>query len=403
LTDIGSAHTRSEPGALATVGEIPLCVPHLGGNERLYLNRCIETNWVSSVGAFVDEFEAAVATYVGVGHGIAVSTGTAALHVALQLVGVRPDDEVVVPSLTFIAPANAVRYVGAFPVFVDVEPRWGQLDVARVEEFLRCDCARVRDGVIDRRTGRRVAALLPVHILGHPVDLDPLLAVAREFELPVVEDAAEAFGGHYRSRPLGRDGTVACFSFNGNKVITAGGGGMIVTGDAGLAARARHLVTQAKDDPVEYVHQEIGYNYRLSNLQAAVGCAQLENLNEHVAAKRAIAARYAASFAGIAGIELIDEAPWARSAFWLSTVLVDPEVVPGGSRALLRRLAAKGIQARPLWQPMHRSAAHRDSRPAECPQAERLHALALSLPSSVGLALHEQERVIEAVVAVADV
>ena len=252
---------------------IPNAVPHLAGNEWKYLKECLDTNWVSSVGPFVDRFEREVAAYVGVPHAVATVNGTAALHVALLAAGVRPNDEVLVPALTFIATANAVSYCGAQPVFLDSEEvSWG-LDAGKLADFLSRECA-VKDGqVINRATGRVVRAVLPVHLYGHPFDVDAVLEVAGRYPLTVVEDAAEALGARYRGRAVGCDGLVSCLSFNGNKIITTGGGGMVLTRDEKMAARVRQLTTQARTDAIEYIHEETGYNYRLTNLQAALGVA----------------------------------------------------------------------------------------------------------------------------------
>ncbi len=387
----------SEPGTPASTGQIPLAVPSFMGNEWRYVKECLDTGWVSSVGPFVDRFEREIAAYLGASHAVATSSGTAALHIALLIAGVRPDDEVLVPALTFIAPANAVRYVGAWPVVLDVDPDHWQLDPRRVEAFLRHECD-VRDGLVrNRRTGRQVTALLPVHVLGHPCDMDPLIALADEFGLRVIEDATESLGAKYRGRPTGLLGDVAGLSFNGNKLITAGGGGMIVTNDAAWAARAKYLTTQAKDDPVEYVHREIGYNYRLTNVLAAIGCAQLERVADYVAAKRRIASIYIDSLGGVPGLKCMKEAPWAESACWLFTVLVNEDDFGMSSRRLMVALDEAGIQARPLWQPLHRSPVHAGAPGGECPIAERVHAQALSLPSSVTLSEQDQRRVIEVI------
>lgn len=385
------------PAAPPQAPFIPLCVPEIRGNEWAYVRECLDTGWVSSAGPFVERFERELAAAAGTAHAVATVNGTSALHVALMLAGVEPDDEVVVPALTFIAPANAIRYAGAWPVFLDVEPHYFQLDGNRLEEFLRQGCTS-RDGVLrNRRTGRRVRALLPVHVLGHPVDLEPVLALAREFGLAVVEDATESLGARWRGRPVGGLGLAGCFSFNGNKLLTTGGGGMLVTNDAALAERARYLTTQAKDDPIEYVHGAIGYNYRLTNIQAAMGVAQLEQLAPYVAKKRDIAARYGAAFRDLPGIRPMAEADWAESAWWMYTVLVDDAVTGIDSRGLMRALEREKIQTRPLWQPLHRSPAHADAPSADCPVAERLARMALSLPCSVGLDEPQQARVIERV------
>jgi perosamine synthetase len=396
-----SSRRAYEPGAPAAAGAIALCEPHVAGNEWSYVKECLDTGWVSSVGAFVDRFEREFAARVGVRHAVAMGSGTAALHVALLVSGVSPGEEVIVPDCTFIAPANAVRYVGAWPVFIDIEPNYWQLDADQVAAFLREDCERRGGALVNRRTGRRVSGILPVDILGHPSDLDALRALAAEYSLTVVEDATESLGARYRNRPLGTISPVTCFSFNGNKLITTGGGGMLVTDDERLAARARYLATQAKDDPIEYIHHSVGYNYRLTNVLAAMGCAQLEQLDAFVAKKRAIATRYAAAFADVPGLTLMQEAPWAFSAFWLFTLLVDEGAFGCSSRALLRRLGEQRIQSRPLWQPMHQSPAQAGAWSRPCPEAERIHAMALSLPCSVGLTAAAQERVIDVVRATA--
>jgi perosamine synthetase len=398
LSDPGPKRTASEAGAPGA-GTIPLSVPHLAGNEWQYVKECFDTNWVSSVGPFVTRFERMMAERSRRAHAVATVNGTAALHIALIVAGVAPDDEVLMPAMTFIAPANAVRYVGAWPVFIDVEPTYWQLDPARLADVVARECEWRGGALWNRTTGRRVRAVLPVDILGHPVDADPILEIARSRDLAVVEDATESLGARYKDRVAGQLGDVACFSFNGNKIVTAGGGGMIVTDNARWAERARYLTTQAKDDPVEYIHHEVGYNYRLTNVQAAIGVAQLEQLEQHILCKRGVAEAYASAFAEVPGLRLMAEAPWAFSSFWLYTVLVDEAEYGTSSRDLRRRLAASGIEARPLWQPLHLSRAHRAS-PSYCGDvAEALYRNALSLPSSVGLAPEDQQRVISVVAA----
>jgi perosamine synthetase len=397
LSDIGSARIASEPGAPRQGSTIPLSTPVLRGNEWAYVKECLDTNWVSSAGPFVDRLERMAADRVGARHAVAVVNGTSALHLALLVAGIERDDEVVMPALTFIAPANAVRYLGAWPAFIDVDPRCWQMDPERLVEFVERDC-EWRDGVLrNRTTGRRVKAVLPVDILGHPCDLDPIVEVARRRDLVVVEDASEALGALYKGRPIGQGADVACLSFNGNKIVTSGGGGMIATNHAAWADRARYLSTQAKDDPVEYVHGSVGYNYRLTNIQAALGVAQLEQLDDYVAAKRRHAFEYETALGSVAGITPMPEASWAFSTYWLYTVLIDPVRHGADSRAVLSRLADDGIQSRPLWQPLNRSAALRGCPTASTPVADRLAATALSLPSSVDLTPADQARVVAAV------
>jgi perosamine synthetase len=383
------------PGAPPAADFIPLIVPEIRGNEWKYVKECLDTNWVSSVGSYVDRFEKMVAERAGTKYAIATVNGTAALHIALMLAGVQADDEVVVSSLTFIAPANTIRYVGAWPVFIDAEPTYWQIDPAGVVDFLDKGCRWDGETLRNRQTGRRVKAILPVHILGHPVDLDPILTVAAKYSLPVIEDATEGLGARYRGKSLGSLGNAGCFSFNGNKIITTGGGGMLVTDNAEWAARARYLTTQAKDDPIEYVHNAIGYNYRLTNVLAAMGCAQMEQLDAFVEAKRQIARRYQESLISLPGIRLPEEADWAFSTFWMYTVLIDERKSLIGSREILRELAVRKIQTRPLWQPIHRSLAHNLSGGSSCPNSDVLYGQAISLPCSVGLSQSAQDHVIE--------
>jgi perosamine synthetase len=376
---------------------IPLCAPEIRGNEWNYVKECLDTAWVSTVGSFVDRFERSVADAVGALYAVATNSGTSALHVALLAAGVEPDDEVLVSTLTFIAPANAIRYSRAWPVFVDASIDHWQMDAHKAEEFLTEQC-QWRDGALRNRiTGRRVRAILPVHILGHPVEMDSILALARRFKLAVIEDATESLGAEYRDKPVGHLGDIACFSFNGNKLITTGGGGMIVTDNAEMARRARHLTTQAKDDPLEYVHSEIGYNYRLTNIQAAMGVAQMEQLATYLRLKRSIAHTYNHAFRHLAGLTPLREASWARSACWMYTILIDEQEFGTDSRTLLHELGERDIQSRPLWQPLHLSKAHTGAATTDCSVSEELNLKALSLPCSVGLTKEAQERVIDAV------
>lgn len=386
--------TLYEPGAPVPEDSIPLCIPEIRGNEWQYIKECLDANWVSSVGPFVDRFESEMAAYVGTEYAVATVNGTAALHIAVLVAGVQPDDEVLVSALTFISPANAIRYVGAWPVFIDAEPDYWQMDPQKVADFLEKECHWVNGELRNKATGRRVKAIIPVHILGHPVDMNPILEVARKYNLAIIEDATESLGSRYKGDMVGQLGDIACFSFNGNKIITTGGGGMIVTDNEAWARKARYLTTQAKDDPLEYIHNEIGYNYRLTNVQAAMGCAQLELLDEYIQIKRSIAARYTAALAGTLGIMPMREAEGVFSIYWMYTVLVDAAQYGMDSRELLRQLRGSGIQTRPLWQPAHLSLAHSQYQTYHCDVARQLNRDALSLPCSVGLTIAEQQRVL---------
>jgi perosamine synthetase len=374
---------------------IPNAVPHLGGNEWKYLKECLDTNWVSSAGPFIERFERAAAEWVGVPHAVATVNGTAALHVALLAAEVRPDDEVLVPTFTFIATANAVAYCGAHPVFLDVEPgSWG-LDPQKTADFLTRECVSRGGRTLNRATGRVVRAMLPVDLYGHPCDLDPLRELADAHGLAVVEDAAESLGALYKGRPVGGDAPLACLSFNGNKVITSGAGGMVLARDAAVAARVRGLTTQARGDALEFIHQEVGYNYRLSNLHAALGLAQLEQLPGFLESKRETAIAYARAFAAVEGVRMAGEAPWARSACWMASLLVDARRCPD-VRALLRDLNADGIGARPLWRPLHLQPAFSGAQAYRVEVATKLYDRGLSLPCSVGITREEREAVVAA-------
>jgi perosamine synthetase len=385
----------SKPQTSSAEAFIPLCAPSIHGNEWKYVKDCLDTTWVSSVGAYVDRFERAVADAVGSKYAVATTSGTAALHVALLVAGIQPDDEVLVSTLTFIAPANAIRYVGAWPVFVDADPAYWQMDPEKVKDFLETQCDWREGALFNRQTGRKVSGILPVHILGHPVDLDPILELARKYELAVIEDATESLGAKYKKRNVGQLGDIACFSFNGNKLITTGGGGMIVTDNERWAQRAKHLTTQAKDDPIEYVHTEIGFNYRLTNIQAALGVAQMEQLGSFLKRKRSIANFYNEAFAELPGLAPMPEASWAHSAYWMYTIALDEREFGMSSRQLMRELNRNEIQTRPLWQPLHLSRAHVQANRSDCLMAETINSQALSLPCSVGLDYHSQQRVID--------
>jgi perosamine synthetase len=375
---------------------IPLCVPQIQGNEWRYVKDCLDTAWVSSVGSYVNRFEESIAEFVGVKHAIATVNGTSALHTALLVAGVQSDDEVIVSTLTFIAPVNAIRYIGAHPVLIDSLSNSWQIDVQRVRDFLEQDCIRDDNQIINKITGRRVKAILPVHILGHPVEIDSLQQLANEFNLSLIEDATESLGASYEGKNIGTFGNMACLSFNGNKLITTGGGGMILTDNDDQAKYARYLTTQAKDDVVEYIHNEVGYNYRLTNVLAAIGLAQAEQLESYVEKKKYIAKRYDESLRENPHVTLITQTKNITPIFWLYTIYINSSS-PLDSRQLLRALADEQIQTRPLWQPIHLSPAYPDVTILGGSIAEDLYAHCLSIPCSIGLTNDEQTRVIDTI------
>jgi perosamine synthetase len=374
---------RSVVGA----ANVALHEPYFAGNEWVYLKECLDSTFVSSVGKFVDRFEVELAAFTGAKHAIAVVNGTAALHVALQLGGVEPGDEVLAPTLTFVATTNAISYCGATPHFVDSEERTLGFDAGAVREYLR-GAAEMRAGVcVNRATGRAIRALVPMHAFGHPADIDGLLALARDFNLVLVEDAAESLGSSYRGTQTGTFGTFGTLSFNGNKTITTGGGGALLTNDAALAKRAKHVTTTAKlPHRWEFRHDEIGYNYRLPNLNAALGCAQLEQLPRFLAAKRRLHERYAAAFAGVAGVRLVREPEGCHSNYWLQTLLLD-ETFADLRDPVLAATNDAGVMTRPAWQLNHRLPAFVDCPRMALPVAESLERRLLNIPSSAQLAL----------------
>jgi perosamine synthetase len=373
---------------------IPLSVPSLGGRAGDYLRECLETGWVSSAGPFVERFERQLADVTGAAHVIAVASGTAGLHVALLQAGVGPEDEVLVPDLTFVATANAVRYCGAHPIFVDADPRTWQLDPEKLEQFLRTRCVREARGCVNRSTGRRVRAIVPVHLLGMACAMDRIVALARDHDVTIVEDAAEAIGVRIRGRHAGTFGHLGVLSFNGNKLITCGGGGAVLANDADAARRVRYLTTQAKDDPIESVHHEVGYNYRLTNLQAALGCAQLEQLDHFLVQKRAMAAAYDAALRDLDELTRMSVPADIASTYWLYTVLLPPGTTVSQRRDVVRRLNAEGVGARPLWHPLHGLPPFRGCETVAIEHSPNLYARAVSLPSSVSLTEHQQQRVV---------
>jgi len=385
-----------------TATYIPLSVPHISGNEWEYIKSCLDDGWVSSVGAFVNRFEQEFAAYVGQKFGVATSSGTSALHTALMVAGIERDDEVMVSDLTFIASVNSITYVGAHPVLMDVEPNYLQMDVAKVADFLGKECEHRAGGLINKSTGRRVKAIMPVHVLGHPVDMQPLRQLADKYGLMIINDASESVGTLYHGSPVTRWAEISAYSFNGNKIMTTGSGGMVTTDDEAFAKRAKYLTTQAKDDPVEYVHEEVGYNYRLSNLQAALGVAQLEQIERFVAKKRRIAARYESGLKDMRGLCLMREAPDVFSTYWLYTVQINADEYGCDSRALMARLKAANIEARPLWRPMHLLTPYQRAQAYKIEVTDVLYQQSLSLPSSVGLTDEEQDRVIGVVRNTAD-
>lgn len=366
-------------------GPVLLHQPLLDGSEGRYVQQCIDTGWVSSAGQFVNDFERKLCEVTGAKFAVAVINGTAALHVAFMLAGVERGTEVLMPSLTFVATANAAAYCGAIPHFCEVSQRTLGLDPQKLAEYLNRIAERRGELCLNRLTGHRISALVPMHTFGHPVEMDDLLEVARRWKLPVVEDAAESLGSLYRGRHTGTFGLLGVLSFNGNKIVSTGAGGAILTNDETLAARARHLTTTAKvPHPYEYVHDEVGFNYRMPNINAALGFGQLERLDELVERKRRLARMYQEAMADFDGVRMFVEPAGARSNYWLSALLLDE---PDGTARdrLLAALNQAGLQSRPVWRPMHQLPMYRDCPHTDLTVTENLAARIVNIPSSPGL------------------
>lgn len=368
---------------------IYLSVPHMGTSEERYVHEAFASNWLSTVGPNIEAFEKSFSDRIGL-PSVALGSGTSALHLGLRLLGVGPGDDVIVPTLTFVASVNPVRYMGASPVFVDVDPATWTLDPGLLEETLSVRTAR----------GRRTKAVMPVHLYGQSADMDSILAVCRRYGAAVIEDAAEGMGTVYRAKPCGSFGDVAAFSFNGNKIITTTGGGMLVAKSQAWIDKARFWSTQAREPGITYHHKELGYNYRMSNVLAGIGRGQLEVLEERVGQRRAVAFRYRDAFADLPGVSFMPQAAYGHHTNWLSCFLIDEHQSLASRDEVIAALAAADVEARPLWKPMHLQPLYQDCERHGGDTAESLFAKGLCLPSSSSLTLAEQSFVIERVRAV---
>ncbi len=365
---------------------IPLHEPEFTGNEWERVKDCLDSTFVSSVGKYVDRFEVLLAEYTGAKYAIAVVNGTAALHIALLLAGVGPGDEVLIPALSFVATANAVAHCGAIPHFIDSEIETLGVDAEALRTYLK-NCAIVdANGLINRFTKRRIAALVPMHSYGHPVNMTSLLDVAKDYNLPIVEDAAESLGSTYCGQHTGTFGQLGIVSFNGNKVITTGGGGVILTNDEEVAQQAKHLTTTAKlPHRWEFFHDRVAWNYRLPNLNAALGCAQIEQLPDFLRRKRLLAEQYQKVFQDIDGINLVSEPKYCKSNYWLNTLRLEKPSFEMRDR-LLTIANDSGYQCRPTWNLLHKLPMYADCPRAPLPVAEQLEASLINIPSSAKFA-----------------
>jgi len=367
-------------------GFVPLHNPVFEGNEEEYLVDCVRSNFVSSVGAYVDKFEEMLSEYTGVKRAVVAMNGTAALHICFLVVGVGPGDEILLPSLTFVATANAVSYSGATPHFVDVEKNTLGIDADKLDSYLS-EISNIENGICyNKKTGKIIKAVLPMHTFGHPVDMDKLKVVADKYNLKIIEDAAESLGSFYKGKHTGNFGDVTALSFNGNKIITTGGGGAILTNDDYLADRAKYLTTTAKvPHKWEYFHDVVGYNYRMPALNAALGCAQMEQLEKFIKQKRDLAMRYAEAFDNLQGVSFFTEPEFAKSNYWLNTIILSDELVTLRDE-ILDYTNKNGIMTRPIWTPMHKLPMYKSCPKMDLSFTENIEKRIINIPSSAWLA-----------------
>jgi perosamine synthetase len=364
---------------------VALHEPEFAGREWDYVKECLDTGWVSSAGSFVDRFERDIAAFTGCRQAVATSNGTSALHLCLLVAGVQTGDEVLMPTLTFIATANAVSYIGAVPHLIDSEDTSLGVDAVKLDAYLRKE-AELTDGIcVNRRTGARIRSLVVMHVFGHPADLDALVDVARRWNIVLVEDAAESLGSYYHGRHTGNFGLVSALSFNGNKIVTTGGGGAVLTNDPELGRRAKHLSTTARTPHRwSFLHDEVGYNYRMPNINAALGCAQFERLPSMLDRKRRLAKRYDAAFADLAGVRFLREPPETSGNYWLNAIILDDRFVPHRDE-VLAALNDAGYMSRPLWTLMHKLPIYSACPRMDCNVAEMIESRLINLPSSAKL------------------
>ena len=368
---------------------IPLSTPKISGNEWQYVKECLDTEWVSSAGKYVELFEEKITEYTGAKYAVACVNGTSALQVALKLAGVIPGDEVIVPTITFIAPVNAIHYNGAKPIFMDADFFYN-IDVKKTIEFINNETVFKNGFTFNKTTDKKITAILPVHVWGNAACLDELIPLCEERNIAVLEDASESLGtfykdGRFKGKHTGTVGKLGCLSFNGNKIITTGGGGMILTNDNKLAEKARYLITQAKNDPVRYIHHEIGYNFRLSNIQAALGVAQLEQLPEFLKRKRDVHKQYVEAVEKIEGLAMATVPDYADNNNWMNLLQIDNKTYGEDRETLMARLSENGIQTRPVWALNHKQRPYKDYQIYKIERAGELVERSLCLPSSTNL------------------
>jgi perosamine synthetase len=363
--------------------------PNMGGNELKYVTECLETGWVSSVGSYVDQFEKMSAEFAGTKYAVATSSGTTALHICLVMMGVNEKDYVIAPNITFIATLNSIKYTGASPILIDTDENNWQMDLNLLEKFLDNDTEQ-KDGIcVLKKDGKRIPVIMPVHTLGNICDMDKLVALAKKHNITIIEDSTEALGSYYKGKHAGSFGLLGTFSYNGNKIITTGGGGMIVTNDEGLAKKAKHLTTQAKSDPFEYIHDEIGYNYRLVNVAAAMGVAQMEQLPGFLQRKKEIISFYKNGLEGVGDIKFQEVSEDVNPNWWLPTIFTTKQ------KEILKVLNDNKLQSRPFWVPMNQLRMFKDDiyiNNNDCSDFVYQHCL--SIPCSTNITDADMQQVV---------
>lgn len=371
---------------------IPLSVPNLAGNEWKYIKDCLDTNWVSSVGSYVDRFEESLAQYTGAKYAVSTVNGSAALHISMLLSGVKQNDYVIIPNITFIASANTITYLKASPILIDVNQDTWQMDVDLLEQFLSDKAEIKNDSCVLKQNGRTIRCIMPVHVLGNMCDMDRLLEISRKYHIKIVEDATESLGSSYKVKHAGTFGLFGCVSFNGNKIITTGGGGMILTNDEKLAKKAKHITTQAKSDAFEYIHDEIGYNYRLVNILAAMGLAQMEQLPDFLKHKEKLFSNYISAFKDLPDFRSQKITANVSPNNWLQTFVFK------NAKELMKHLTEQKIQVRPFWVPMNQLSMFKDELYiSNSDTSGSVYKNCVSLPCSTNLSFMDQEKVIDSV------
>ena len=382
---------------------INLHEPLLAGNERKYIKNCLDQGWVSTVGKYVDIFEKKISKYTGAKYAVACINGTTALQVSLRLVGVKQNDEVIVPSMTFIAPVNAISYNNAKPIFMDCDEYY-TIDVNKTVDFINNETHTIKQKkfgnnlsiTVNNKTGNRITAIIVVHVFGNAANLDRLVDLCRRKNIALIEDAAESIGtfystSRYKKRHTGTLGTIGCLSFNGNKIITTGGGGMILTNNQKIAKKAKYLITQAKDDPIYSVHNEVGYNFRLTNILAALGLAQLESLSKYIKKKKVIHERYKAKINKIKYLSISNTPYYAVCNYWLNILEINKNLSKKKLSKIIKYFFKNGIEVRPLWYPNHLQKKYKNCQTYKLNNINKIYLNRLCLPSSPQLTKSQQD------------